>query len=119
MEFAPVRFNQLQRYLKKVSDKTLSQNLKELERDGLITRTVYPQIPQQGVAPRRLRRQGEGHLGAEKAGLEFLRRDIRETRAPPPPAACWRSCAPGSPTASAVWARSGTWRPWSCGALPQ
>ena len=32
MEFAPVRFNQLQRYLKKVSDKTLSQNLKELER---------------------------------------------------------------------------------------
>ena len=44
MEFAPVRFNQLQRYLKKVSDKTLSQNLKELERDGLITRTVYPQI---------------------------------------------------------------------------
>ena len=45
MEFAPVRFNQLQRYLKKVSDKTLSQNLKELERDGLITRTVYPQIP--------------------------------------------------------------------------
>lgn len=45
MEFAPVRFNQLQRYLKKVSDKTLSQNLKELERDELITRTVYPQIP--------------------------------------------------------------------------
>ena len=36
MEFAPVRFNQLQRYLKKVSDKTLSQNLKELERDGLV-----------------------------------------------------------------------------------
>ena len=31
--------------VKKVSDKTLSQNLKELERDGLITRTVYPQIP--------------------------------------------------------------------------
>lgn len=45
MEFEPVRFNELQRYLKKVSDKTLSQNLKELERDGLILRTVYPQIP--------------------------------------------------------------------------
>lgn len=45
MEYAPVRFNQLQRYLKKVSDKTLSQNLKELERDGLITRTMYPQVP--------------------------------------------------------------------------
>lgn len=45
MEFAPVRFNQLQRYLKRISDKTLSLNLKELERDGLIHREVYPQIP--------------------------------------------------------------------------
>lgn len=31
MEYEPVRFNEMQRYLKKVSDKTLSQNLKELE----------------------------------------------------------------------------------------
>lgn len=45
MEFETVRFNQLQRYLKKVSDKTLSQNLKELEADGLVRRTVYPEIP--------------------------------------------------------------------------
>lgn len=45
MEYQPVRFNELQRYLKKVSDKTLSQNLKELERDGLIHKEIYPQIP--------------------------------------------------------------------------
>lgn len=45
MEYEPVRFNKMQRYLKKVSDKTLSQNLKELEADHLIVRTVYPQIP--------------------------------------------------------------------------
>lgn len=45
MEFEIVRFNELQRYLKKISDKTLSQNLKELEADGLVVRTVYPQIP--------------------------------------------------------------------------
>ena len=45
MEYEPVRFNQLQRYIKQVSDKTLSQNLKELERDGLVLRTMYPQIP--------------------------------------------------------------------------
>lgn len=45
MEYEPVRFNEMQRYLKNVADKTLSQNLKELERDGLIVRTVYPQIP--------------------------------------------------------------------------
>ncbi len=36
---------QLKRYLKKISDKTLSQHLKELESDELIIRTVYPQIP--------------------------------------------------------------------------
>ena len=45
MEYEPVRFNEMQRYLKHVTDKTLSQNLKELEADGLISRTVYPQIP--------------------------------------------------------------------------
>lgn len=45
MEFEPVRFNELQRYLKRISDKTLSQNLKELERDKLIHKEIYPQIP--------------------------------------------------------------------------
>lgn len=45
MEYQPVRFNELKRYLKKISDKTLSQNLKELENDDLIYREVYPQIP--------------------------------------------------------------------------
>lgn len=45
MEFEPVRFNELRRYLRKISDKTLSMNLKELEADNLIIRTEYPQIP--------------------------------------------------------------------------
>lgn len=45
MEFKVVRFNELKRYLKKISDKTLSNNLKELEADRLIVRTEYPQIP--------------------------------------------------------------------------
>ncbi len=45
MEYEPVRFNEMQRYLKNIADKTLSQNLKELETDDLIVRTVYPQIP--------------------------------------------------------------------------
>lgn len=45
MEYEPVRFNEMQRYLKNIADKTLSQNLKELEKDDLIARTVYPQIP--------------------------------------------------------------------------
>ena len=45
MEFETVRFNEMKRYLKKISDKTLSVNLKELEQDGLVKRTEYPQIP--------------------------------------------------------------------------
>lgn len=40
-----IRFNSLQKYLNMVSHKTLSGVLKELERDGLITRKEYPQIP--------------------------------------------------------------------------
>ena len=45
MEYAPVRFNEMRRYLKNITDKTLSTNLKELEADGLIIRKEYPQIP--------------------------------------------------------------------------
>lgn len=45
MEFECVRFNELKRYLKIISDKTLSNTLKELEADKLIIRKEYPQIP--------------------------------------------------------------------------
>ena len=45
MEFQVVRFNELKRYLKTISDKTFSTSLKELEADRLIVRTEYPQIP--------------------------------------------------------------------------
>lgn len=45
MEYEVVRFNGLKRYLKNISDKTLSTNLKELEADRLIIRTEYPQVP--------------------------------------------------------------------------
>ena len=45
MEYQPVRFNEMRRFLQKVSDKTLSQQLKQLEADGLIARHMYPQVP--------------------------------------------------------------------------
>ena len=45
MEYEPVRFNEMQRYLGRIADKTLSQHLKELERDGLIHREMYPEVP--------------------------------------------------------------------------
>lgn len=40
-----VRFNELQRLIGSISYKTLSSTLKELERNALVVRTEYPQIP--------------------------------------------------------------------------
>ena len=45
MEFQVVRYSELKRYIKSISHKTLSTSLKELERDQLIVRKEYPQIP--------------------------------------------------------------------------
>lgn len=45
MEFRVVRYNELKRYIKTISHKTLSVSLKELERDHLILRKEYPQVP--------------------------------------------------------------------------
>ena len=41
MEYQPVRFNEMRRYLGNVTDRTLSANLKELEADGLVARRAY------------------------------------------------------------------------------
>lgn len=41
----PVRFNQLRRDVEGISTKVLSQTLKRLGRDGLITREVFATVP--------------------------------------------------------------------------
>ena len=41
----PQRFNQLRRQIEGISQKMLSQTLKVLERDGLVTRKVTPSVP--------------------------------------------------------------------------
>ena len=41
----PRRFNALRRDIEGVTQKILSQTLKQMERDGLITRTVLPTMP--------------------------------------------------------------------------
>jgi DNA-binding HxlR family transcriptional regulator len=40
-----MRFNQLQRAIGGVSQKMLTQQLRELQRDGLVVRTQYEEIP--------------------------------------------------------------------------
>ena len=40
-----LRFSELERAIPAVSQKMLIQQLRELERDGIVSRTVYPQVP--------------------------------------------------------------------------
>lgn len=39
------RFNELQKSLNGISQKVLTDSLRAMEADGIITRTVYPEVP--------------------------------------------------------------------------
>lgn len=41
----PLRFTELRRHIEGVTQKSLTQALRNLERDGLVSRTAYPTIP--------------------------------------------------------------------------
>src|ERR1700686_4819215 len=41
----PLRFSRVLERVEGVSQKALTQTLRTLERDGLLTRTLYPQVP--------------------------------------------------------------------------
>ena len=41
----PVRFTELERTIRGISRRMLTLTLRNLERDGLLTRTVYPTVP--------------------------------------------------------------------------
>lgn len=41
----PWRFNELKRDLAGISQKMLTDSLRSMEADGIITRTVYPEVP--------------------------------------------------------------------------
>ena len=41
----PWRFNELRKDLAGISQKVLTDSLREMEADGILTRTVYPEVP--------------------------------------------------------------------------
>ena len=41
----PWRFNEMRKALEGISQKVLTDSLRSMEADGLITRTVYPEVP--------------------------------------------------------------------------
>lgn len=47
LEGGPLRFNAIRRRIAGISQRVLTVTVRSLERDGLVTRTVYPTIPPQ------------------------------------------------------------------------
>ncbi len=45
LRMRPWRFNELKKDLTGISQKVLTDSLRSLESDGLITRTAYPEVP--------------------------------------------------------------------------
>ncbi|MFN8168266.1 MAG: helix-turn-helix domain-containing protein [Candidatus Nanopelagicales bacterium] len=45
LSHGPARFSELSRRIDGISQKMLTQTLRGLERDGLVTRTVHPEVP--------------------------------------------------------------------------
>jgi DNA-binding HxlR family transcriptional regulator len=87
------RYSQLHRALAGVTHKMLTQQLRELERDGVVVRTVYPEVPprvEYSLTP--LGRRVRPLLLAMKAWGEQVIARARE--------AGTLSDLPGSPTAS-------------------
>lgn len=41
----PWRFNELRKNLEVISQKVLTDSLRSMEEDGIVTRTVYPEVP--------------------------------------------------------------------------
>lgn len=41
----PWRFNELQKSLEGISQKVLTDSLRSMESDGIVTRTAYPEVP--------------------------------------------------------------------------
>ena len=41
----PWRFNELRKNLEGISQKVLTDSLRSMEDDGIVTRTVYPEVP--------------------------------------------------------------------------
>jgi DNA-binding HxlR family transcriptional regulator len=41
----PWRFNELQKSLEGISQKVLTDSLRSMEKDGIIVRTAYPEVP--------------------------------------------------------------------------
>jgi DNA-binding HxlR family transcriptional regulator len=89
LETGPKRFSEIRRLIGDISHRVLTRKLRDLERDGYLTRTVNPDTPQRVVY--RLTPLGDSVLGPITSFLEWAlqaypqiqqaRREFDETRA--------------------------------------
>ncbi|MQT13188.1 helix-turn-helix transcriptional regulator [Rhizobiales bacterium Sp-1] len=78
---APKRFSELHRAIPDVSKRMLTQSLRDLERDGLVDRTVYPtKPPSVEYALTELGRSLLAPIGGVIAWAEQRHPDIRDAR---------------------------------------
>ncbi|SHG80467.1 winged helix-turn-helix transcriptional regulator [Streptoalloteichus hindustanus] len=78
----PVRFTELERTIKGISRRMLTLNLRKLERDGLLERTVYPTVPpkvEYSLTP--MARELHASLSGLVSWAENHRADIAKARA--------------------------------------
>lgn len=72
----PMRFNALRRRIDGISQKMLSQSVRHLERDGLVSRTVTPTVPVSVTYA--LTPLGETLVDAVKAMMEWAEDNMAE-----------------------------------------
>src|SRR3954447_9545853 len=77
----PIRFTELERSIEGVSRRMLTLTLRNLERDGLLKRTVYPTVPpkvEYEATP--MARELHGHLNGPTSWAERHRTDVAAAR---------------------------------------
>lgn len=75
------RFRELQRAIDGISQRMLTLTVRRLERDGLVTRTVYPTVPAQVTYELTDRGASLTHLVKQLADWSLINRDaIRDSR---------------------------------------
>jgi DNA-binding HxlR family transcriptional regulator len=76
-----LRFSELEKAIPGISQKMLIQQLRELERDGIVSRTVFPQVPPK--VEYSLTKWGQGMCPALDELLEWAAKGPRQV--PPNP----------------------------------
>jgi DNA-binding HxlR family transcriptional regulator len=85
----PVRFNQLNARIPAVSTKMLTQQLREMEADGIIVRTIFPEVP-----PRVEYSLSETGISLFSIFTEMRRWGLEEDRVHKPQCSFCKECLP-------------------------